>query len=204
MYSDMFLISVSERKTIGGPDMLHNDFNTVMLMLRDMYLQYEPPINHPLPTRFKLRRLIEEYKDMAVNPDVDEKLLMTRFDFIMRYAEDHQLNKAGHPMDTCHRLMDIERQTYKSFQFALMMNDDTPVTKDMFVPLKSLPDVSAVCVELKGIRAYGIIDIQVPTNRRELNERMKPLFDHSLVRFLINQHWSFARYNALLSRCVLL
>jgi len=46
--------------------------------------------------------------------------------------------------------------------------------------------------------------MQVPMNRWELFERMKPLFDHSLVRCLISQHWSFSRYNVLLSRCVLL
>jgi len=173
-------------------------------MLRDMDLQYEPPINHPFQKRFELTRLIKEYKDMTENPDVDEKLLMTRFDVIMRYAEDRQLNRADNPMYTCHRLMHIERQTYNSFQFALMMNDNTPVTKDMFVPLKSLPDVGSVWVELKDIRACGVIDMQVPIHRRELYERIKPLFDQSLLRFVISQHWSFARYNALLSRCVLL
>jgi len=129
---------------------------------------------------------------------------MTQFDLIKRYAEDHELNRADYPMDVCHLLMDFERQTYINFQFALIMNDNTTVTKDMFVPIQSLPDVGAVWVKQKGIRAYGVIDMQVPMHRRELYERMKPLFDPSLVRFLISLHWSFARYNVLLSRCVLL
>jgi len=109
-------------------------------------------------------------------------------------------------MDTCHRLMDLnKRHTYKSFQFAFIMNDNTTrVTKDMFVPIKILPNVSAVWVELKGIRAWELIDLQVPMHHRELYERMKLLFDPSLVRFMICQHWSFATYNALLSGCVLL
>jgi len=74
----------------------------------------------------------------------------------------------------------------------------------MFVPLKSLPDVGTVWVELKDIRACGVIDLQVPMDRLELYERMEQLFDPSLVRFMICQHWSLAKYYALLSRCVLL
>jgi len=56
---------------------------------------------------------------------------MTRFDVIKRNAEDRQLNRADYKLYTCHRLMDIEHQTYTSFQFALMLNDNTPVTNDM-------------------------------------------------------------------------
>ena len=47
----------------------------------------------------------------------------------------------------------------------------------MYVPIKSLPNVSAVWVELKCIRAWGLIDLQVPMHRQELYERMKLLFD---------------------------
>jgi len=186
--------------------MLYNDFNAVTLMLREMDLQYEPAINDPNRKKYELRCLIKEYKNMTENPDVDEKLLMIKFDFILRFAKEHELNSPERPMDTCYQLMDLnKRHTYQSFQFALIMNDNTTrVTKDMFVPVKSLPDVSAVRVELRGIRAYGVIDLQVPMHRRELYERMEPLFDLSLVRFVICQHWSFAKYTALLSRCDLL
>jgi len=130
---------------------------------------------------------------------------MTKFDLIIRFAEDHEINSPERPMAVCDRLKDFKRHAYKSFQFALIMNDNTtPVTKDMFVPLKSLPDVGTVWVELKDIRACGVIDLQVPMDRLELYERMEQLFDPSLVRFMICQHWSLANYNALLSRCVLL
>jgi len=195
---------------MGEPDMLYNDYNAVTLMLRDMDLQYEPPdadadADQMCRDNYKLRCLVKEYKKMTENPDVDEKLLMTKFDFIIRFAEDHEINSYERQMGVCHRLMDFKRHTYKSFQFALIMNDNTtPVTKDMLVPIKSLPDVSAVRVELKGIRAKGVIDLQVPMHHRKLYERMRPLFDLSLVRFMVWQHWSLAKYNALLSRCVLL
>jgi len=192
----VFLISASlqknnNKKTMGEPDMLYNDFNAVTLMLRNMDLQYEPPdaVTLMLRDNYKLRCLIKEYKNMTENPDVDEKLLMTKFNFIIRFAEDHEINSSERQMAVYHRLMDFKRHTYKSFQFALIMNDNTtPVTKDMLVPIKSLPDVSAVRVELKGIRAYGVIDLQVPMHHRKLYERMKPLFDPSLVRFMIWQH----------------
>ena len=59
---------------------------------------------------------------MTENPDVDEKLLMTKFDFIIRFAEFHEINSPERPMDTCYRLMDLnKRHTSKSFQFAFIM-----------------------------------------------------------------------------------
>jgi len=97
---------------MGGPDMLHNDFNAVTLMLRNMDLQYEPPINDPNRNRYELRCLIKE-KNMTENPDVDEKLLMKKFDFIIRFAEDREINSPERPMAVYHRLMDFKRHTYK-------------------------------------------------------------------------------------------
>ena len=59
---------------------------------------------------------------MTENPDVDEKLLMTKFDFIIRFAEFHEINSPERPMDTCYRLVDLnKRHTYKSFQLAFIM-----------------------------------------------------------------------------------
>jgi len=57
---------------MGGPDMLHNDFNAVTLMRRDMDLQYEPPINDPNRNRYELRCLVKEYKHMTKIPDEDK------------------------------------------------------------------------------------------------------------------------------------
>jgi len=87
--------------------MLHNDFNAVTLMLRNLDLQYEPPNRN----RYELRCLIKEYKNMTENPDVDEKLLMTKFDFIIRFAEDHEINSPDRPMAVCHRVMNFKRVT---------------------------------------------------------------------------------------------
>lgn len=151
-----------------------------------------------------LAKRISQYKEMLQDYRIDEKHLMTEFDHILRYAEEHNVNEYEYKISTCHKLLDCgERDKCLHFNFTLRMHNTRVLTTDMFLSWKNILSVDNIMIALGEHRsASDVIEMKCFTSRRALYEVMKQMLPDSDACFTIWPPVSMNEYQKLISRCV--